>query len=76
MLEKYKTGKIIDSNKFIFEEHDIIENDSIYKRIYGKSFQENDYILLKALAYIKLLHYGYDGKVRVGELIIHKAILF
>lgn len=75
MLEKYKAGKIIDSNKFIFEEHDIIENDSIYKRIYGKSFQENDYILLKDLAYIKLLHYGYDGKVRVGELIIHKAIL-
>lgn len=75
MLEGYKIGETVAVNKYVFEERDIEENDSVYNRIYGKSFQDNEYVSLKDLAYVRLLHYGYDGKVKVGELIIHKAIL-
>ncbi len=75
MLEGYKIGETVAANKYVFEERDIEENDSVYNRIYGKSFQDNEYVSLKDLTYVRLLHYGYDGKVKVGELIIHKAIL-
>lgn len=75
MLKDKKAGEIIETNNFIFEEYDIKLNDEIYNRIINKSYRENDYVSYKDLAYIKLLHYGYDNKVKVGELIIHKAVV-
>lgn len=75
MLEDLKVGEIIKVNSFIFENYDILENDSVYKRIYGKSYQENENVSISDLTYIKLLHYDYNGDIRIGELIIHKAIL-
>lgn len=75
MLDIYKIGQIVDIDKYVFESCDIKEGDFIYNRIYGKSFQNNDYVSIKDLTYVRLLHYGYDGKVKVGELIINKAIL-
>ena len=75
MLKDYKIGQTVDLNEFVFEENDIKENDSVYKRIYGKSFQDNEFVFIEDLVYVKLLHYGYDDKVKVGELIVHKAIL-
>lgn len=65
----------IDSKDYVFENYDIEEGDPIYKRIYGKSYKENDYVSIKDLTYVKLLHYDYEGNVVEGELIIHKAIL-
>lgn len=75
MLNLFRTGEKVITDKFLLENYDIEEGDFIYQRIIGKSYQENDYISLKDLIYVKLLHYDYNGDVRVGELIIHKAIL-
>ena len=49
-------------------------SDDIYDRICGKSYTDNDKIELDSLRYVRVLHYGFDGKVYVGELIVNKAI--
>ena len=59
----------------IFENKDIKENDDVYQRINGKSYQKNDDISLDDLTYIKMLHYHYDGDVVVGEMIVNKVII-
>ena len=75
MLENIKAGTRFNSNKFIFETKDIIENDYIYTRINGKSYVKNNDVSLSDLIYIKMLHYNYNGKIVVGEMIINKVII-
>lgn len=48
--------------------------DEVYARIYGKSYQDNDYISLEDLRYLMMLHYNFDHEVQVGEMIVHKNI--
>ena len=74
-LENIEIGSKVNSNKFIFENKDIVEYDDIYNRIYGKSYIINNDISLSNLTYIKMLHYDYDGNIIVGEMIINKAII-
>ena len=66
MLDKLKIGEQVNFKEFIFENKDIKENDDIYQRINGKSYQKNDDISLDDLTYIKMLHYNYDGDVVLG----------
>ncbi len=75
MLENLKVGQKVNSSDFLFENKDIVENDDVYKRINGRSYQKNDDISLSDLTYIKMLHYNYDGDVVVGEMIVNKVIL-
>lgn len=49
-------------------------NDEIAARIKGKSYAEDATIPLSDLRYLKIMHYGFDGKVREGEMIVNKAI--
>ena len=81
MLEQAKIGDKFNSLEFIFENKDIRENDDVYQRINGKSYQKNDDISLDDLTYIKMLHYNYDGDVVVGlgnavadDVCHHKAV--
>ena len=46
----------------------------IYNRIYGKSYKENCPLPLEDLRYLRLLYYGFDGKIHVGEMIVNKSI--
>lgn len=41
---------------------------NIEKRITGKSYRKNNNIKLSDLRYVQVLHYGFDGKVKEGEL--------
>lgn len=75
MLEQAKIGDKFNSLEFIFENKDIKENDDVYQRINGKSYQKNDDIALDDLTYIKMLHYNYDGAIVVGEMIVNKVII-
>lgn len=75
MLEQVKIGDKFNSLEFIFENKDIRENDDVYQRINGKSYQKNDDIPLDDLTYIKMLHYNYDGDIVVGEMIVNKVII-
>lgn len=49
-------------------------SDTIFKRMQGKSYKDNCTIPLKELRYIKILHYGFDGKIKSGELVCHHTI--
>lgn len=46
----------------------------VFARMYGKSFKEDCTVPLEDLRYIKLLHYGFDGMIHVGELVVSSYI--
>lgn len=48
--------------------------DDIFARIYGHSFPENCPLDKEELRYLTVLHYGFDGEIHVGELIVNKRI--
>jgi poly-gamma-glutamate synthesis protein (capsule biosynthesis protein) len=50
-------------------------NKEIKKRmIEGNSFKKGCPVALKDLRYLSIKHLGYDGKDKIGELIVHKDI--
>lgn len=49
-------------------------SDSIFSRIYGRSFKENCTVGRSQLRYIKVLHFTPSGKIRLGEMICSKDI--
>jgi hypothetical protein len=50
-------------------------NSDIKKRmIEGNSFKKNCPVPLKDLRYLSIKHLGFDGKDKIGELIVHKSI--
>lgn len=57
-----------------FSISEIKEDDSVYNRINGKSYQDNRYISLSDLRYLKVLHYNFDHEIQVGEIIVNAAI--
>lgn len=48
--------------------------DSLFRRIYKKSYKEDCTTPREDLRYLKVLHYGVDGKIYTGEIICHKDI--
>lgn len=55
---------------FYFEE----VPDIVFERMDGKSFSEDCTVPLSELRYVRVLHYGFDGYVYVGELVVNKGI--
>lgn len=53
---------------------EIHEDSELFRRINGRSYQENDDIALSDLRYLNVLHYDFDHEVRLGELIVNAAI--
>jgi hypothetical protein len=49
-------------------------SDSIFQRIYEKSYKKDCPVPLEALSYLKLLHYGFDSHTHIGELIANSSI--
>ena len=49
-------------------------SDSLFARIYGKSFKEDCTTLREDLRYLRVLHYNKVGEVLHGELVCHKSI--
>ncbi|MDF2952710.1 MAG: hypothetical protein K0S18_2293, partial [Anaerocolumna sp.] len=47
---------------------------SIFTRITGISYPEDCTIPLEDLRYVRVLHYGFDGEIYTGELIVNEAI--
>lgn len=46
----------------------------IQRRISGKSYKPNDYVTFDDLRHIKIRYYGFDGRVKDGELIVNRRI--
>ena len=80
-IKSLDAGTVIEENKIdstnldlYFTSVKIKKDDNIYKRIYGKTYVENKDISLDDLRYLKMLHYNFDGKIVVGEMIVNKNI--
>jgi len=48
--------------------------DGVWQRMQGKSYKENPYIGRDDLRHIRALHWDYDGKIHIGEMIVNKQI--
>lgn len=48
--------------------------EDIKNRINGKSYGKDCTVPYEELRYVRVLHWGFDGKVHEGELIVNKAI--
>ena len=46
-------------------------DDDLFQRIYGLSYKEDCTIPREELRYLKVLHYGYDRQIYVGELMVN-----
>lgn len=73
--ENIPAGTVIDAANIDFNNlsqyfvaYDI--SDDVYEYINGKSYQENPYVALEDLRYLKLLHYNFNHELQVGELIV------
>lgn len=71
---KRKVIKKRGGSRRYFQIYKIKKGDRIYRRINGKSYRENPNIALSDLRYIRTLYYDFDGKIRVGEIIVNKSI--
>ena len=73
-LDLLEAGTRIDKSQLAFSDagryftvREIRRNDSVFQRINGRSYQDNDYISLESLRYLKVLHYNFDGEIRWGN---------
>lgn len=61
------------ADQHLYFKHAPISNE-IYSRIYNLSYKKNCNLPLDALSYLSLLHYGFDGQVHAGEMIVNRRI--
>jgi hypothetical protein len=78
-LQALSAGTVIDAGHLGDDYLDVgFYSESIDKaltsRIMGKSYKENTDITLEELRYVRLLHYGFDGQIHIGELIVNEFI--
>ena len=49
-------------------------SDDIYERIKGKSYPEDATISIDDLRWLHVMHYGFDGEIHEGEIIVNHAV--
>lgn len=49
-------------------------DDTLFTRINGVSYTQNEYVDVEDLRYLKMLCYGMDGNTYIGEMIVHAKI--
>lgn len=81
-LKGYSAGTVIDYDEIdrdnlsrYFTSSEIEEGGSVYERIYGQSYVDNDNISLSELRYLKMLHINFDGDYQVGEMIVNEDVV-
>lgn len=47
---------------------------AVKEKISGVSYRSNPNIKIQDLRYVKVKYYGYDGKIRSGQLLVNKSI--
>ena len=73
--ETIPVGTVIDASNIDFNNLDYYFvtyeiSDEVYNYINGKTYQDNPYVALSDLRYMKLLHYNFNHELQVGELIV------
>lgn len=76
---EYEAGQVLDSREIamlgtqaFFYQTAIGEN--LYERMDGKSYKRGCPVAVEDLRYLRVLHYGYQGEIRVGELVCSQSI--
>lgn len=64
-----KSGDIVSG---CFYSSDI--SDAIFARMNGKSYKEGCTVAIADLRYVRVLYYGFDSSVHIGELVVNKKI--
>lgn len=74
--QPYEEVKLKDAEAFgldrCFTESEI--SDSLFRRMYGKSFKAGCTTPRSDLRYLRVLHVDHKGHIRVGEMVCHKAV--
>lgn len=70
VIDITKAGDTIMENGFYYEK---IKGD-VKGRIKGKSYAKDCTVPFEDLRYVRVLHYGFDQKVHIGELIVNAGI--
>ncbi|SFP96064.1 D-alanyl-D-alanine carboxypeptidase [Lachnospiraceae bacterium XBB1006] len=58
----------------VFSMRKIVRGDDVFDRINGHSYKENKEVPLEDLRYLTISHYGFDGEIHVGEMIVNKDV--
>lgn len=79
MVGQLSAGSTIDTSLLTEAEIDSLFyseeiTDTVFKRINGVSYQENDTVGREELRYLRVLHMGFDGQIHIGELIVNCQI--
>ena len=48
--------------------------EAVFERMKGNSYKEDCTVALSSLCYVRVLHYGFDGEVHIGELVVNQSI--
>ena len=79
ILQQWKAGETVsaaDVEQFgearCFEAVEIPNN--IWEQMQGKTYKPNSYIGRKDLRYLRLLHWDYDQRIHLGEMVCNAAI--
>lgn len=72
--EILEEASVLGKEENYFKAYDIIEGDSVFQRINGKSYYENGNIGLADLKYLKMIHYNFSQQIQVGEMIVNAGI--
>ena len=79
ILQQWKAGETVSANEVeqygqtrCFETVEIPDN--IWKQMQGKTYKPNSDIGRKDLRYLRLLHWDYDQRIHLGEMICNAAI--
>ena len=59
------------ADRFFYQE---AISDEIWKRMDGNSYRPGCPVPVEDLRYLRVLHYDYDGRIRVGELVADKSV--
>ena len=47
---------------------------ALFERMENKSFSEGCTVSIDTLSYVRVLHFGFDGEIHIGEIVVNKLI--
>ncbi len=79
VLVKWQAGQVVSLqtvNSYGVERCFVSQpvGSAVYARMKGKSYKAGCTVPLADLRYVRVLHYNFDGRIQLGELVCHKDV--
>lgn len=79
VLEKWQAGQVVSLqtvNSYGIERCFVSQpvGAAVYSRMKGISYKANCTVPLADLRYVRVLHYNFEGRIQLGELVCHKDV--